>query len=153
GRLRIGLLPPEERERSQQEIVEQLTEHSKQFTEVKAFFTQTPTISVNRRGGMPIEYIIQAPSFEELERTIPEFVNRANADPTFSNVDVDLKFNRPELNISIDRDKAQSMGVSVLDVAQTLQLSLSGQRFGYFLMGGKQYQVIGQFLERDRSSP
>src|SRR5690606_12767210 len=64
-----------------------------------------------------------------------------------------LKFNKPEIYVTIDREKAQSMGVSVLDVAQTLQLSLSGQRFGYFLMNGKQYQVMGQFDKKDRSSP
>src|SRR5690606_11438375 len=88
-----------------------------------------------------------------LEEKIPEFMERATADPTFVNVDVDLKFNRPELNITIDRDKAQSLGVSVLDVAQTLQLSLSGQRVAYFLMNGRQYQVIGQSSNQDPSSP
>lgn len=153
GRMRIGLVEPGERERSQQEIVNDLTRLTRPYTEARTFVSQQPTISVGRRGGMPIQYIIQAPTFEHLEEKIPEFMNLANQDPTFVNVDVNLKFNRPELNITIDRDKAQSMGVSVLDVAQTLQLSLSGQRFGYFIMHGKQYQVIGQFMEQDRSSP
>src|SRR5690606_35026482 len=153
GMMRIGLVPPEQRERSQAEIADALTRQTRQFTEARTFVSQQPTISVNRRGGMPIQYIIQAPNFEKLEEKIPEFMERATADPTFVNVDVDLKFNRPELNITIDRDKAQSLGVSVLDVAQTLQLSLSGQRFAYFLMNGRQYQVIGQFSNQDRSSP
>lgn len=153
GRMRIGLVEPNERERSQQDIVNDLTRQVRPYTEARTFVSQQPTISVGRRGGMPIQYIIQAPTFEQLEEKIPEFMDLATQDPTFVNVDVNLKFNRPELNISIDRDKAQSMGVSVLDVAQTLQLSLSGQRFGYFLMNGKQYQVIGQFVEADRSSP
>ena len=153
GMMRIGLVPPENRERSQEEIAEALTRQTRGFTEARTFISQQPTISVSRRGGMPIQYIIQAPNFEKLEEKIPEFMNLATADPTFVNVDVDLKFNRPELNVSIDRDKAQSLGVSVLDVAQTLQLSLSGQRFAYFLMNGKQYQVIGQFSDMDRSSP
>ncbi|WP_257670534.1 efflux RND transporter permease subunit [Parapedobacter tibetensis] len=153
GMMRIGLVPPEERERSQDEIAEALIKQTSRFTEARTFISQQPTIAVSRRGGMPIQYIIQAPNFEKLEEKIPEFMDRATADPTFANVDVNLKFNRPELNISIDRDKAQSLGVSVLDVAQTLQLSLSGQRFAYFLMNGKQYQVIGQFSNLDRSSP
>ncbi len=153
GRMRIGLVDPDERERSQQDIVNDLTRQVRQFTGARTFISQQPTISVGRRGGMPIQYIIQAPNFEKLEEKIPEFMELATQDPTFVNVDVNLKFNRPELNISINREKAQSMGVSVLDVAQTLQLSLSGQRFGYFLMNGKQYQVIGQFMEIDRSSP
>jgi len=153
GMMRIGLVPPEERERSQEEIAEAVTRHVREFTEARTFISQQPTISVSRRGGMPIQYIIQAPNFAKLQEKIPEFMNLATADPTFVNVDVDLKFNRPELNVSIDRDKAQSLGVSVLDVAQTLQLSLSGQRFAYFLMNGKQYEVIGQFSDTDRSSP
>ena len=77
----------------------------------------------------------------------------ANQNETFSNVDVNLKFNKPEINITIDREKAQSLGVSVLDIAQTLQLALSGQRFGYFIQNGKQYQVIGQFEKIDRADP
>lgn len=153
GRMRISLVPPEKRERSQSEIAEALTQQTRKYTEARTFVTQQPTISVNRRGGLPIQYIIQASTFERLEEKIPLFMEEANSDPTFSVVDIDLKFNRPELNISIDRDKAQSLGVSVLDVAQTLQLSLSGQRFAYFIMNGKQYQVIGQFDDVDRSSP
>ncbi|SFB84439.1 hydrophobic/amphiphilic exporter-1, HAE1 family/multidrug efflux pump [Parapedobacter composti] len=153
GMMRIGLVPPEKRERSQEEIAEALTRQTRKYTEARTFISQQPTISVNRRGGMPVQYIIQAPNFEKLEEKIPEFMDKATADPTFVNVDVNLKFNRPELNISIDREKAQSLGVSVRDVAQTLQLSLSGQRFAYFLMSGKQYQVIGQFADQDRSSP
>lgn len=153
GRMRIGLVSPGERERSQEEIAEALTRQTQQYSEARTFISQQPTISVNRRGGMPIQYIIQAPNFEKLEEKIPAFMSRAMADPTFANVDVNLKFNRPELNVSIDREKAQSLGVSVLDVAQTLQLSLSGQRFAYFIMNGKQYEVIGQFTDQDRSSP
>lgn len=153
GRMRIGLIPPGDRERSQEDIVNDLSRQARLYTEARTFVSQQPTISVGRRGGMPIQYIIQAPDFESLEQKVPQFMDLATSDPTFNNVDVNLKFNRPELNISIDREKAQSLGVSVLDVAQTLQLALSGQRFGYFLMSGKQYQVIGQFTEEDRSSP
>jgi HAE1 family hydrophobic/amphiphilic exporter-1/multidrug efflux pump len=153
GMMRLSLVSPEERKRSQNDIAEALTKQTKKYNEARTFVTQQPTISVNRRGGLPIQYIIQATTFEKLREKIPEFLDKANDDPAFSVVDINLKFNRPELNISIDRDKAQSLGVSVLDVAQTLQLSLSGQRFAYFIMNGKQYQVIGQFDDVDRSSP
>lgn len=153
GRMRMALVQPEDRERSQKEIAESFTQQLKKYNEARTFVTQQPTIAVNRRGGLPIQYIIQAPNFEKLRESVPLFLEEAGNDPTFSMIDVNLKFNRPELNISIDRDKAQSLGVSVLDVAQTLQLSLSGQRFAYFIMNGKQYQVIGQFDDVDRSSP
>lgn len=153
GRVRIALVEPGERERSQKEIAAELTKWTKRYPEARTSVSEQPTISVNRRGGFPIQYIIQAPTFEKLEQKVPEFMDEISKDPTFAMTDVNLKFNKPELNVTIDREKAQSLGVSLLDVAQTLQLSLSGQRFGYFMMGGKQYQVVGQFEKEDRDAP
>jgi HAE1 family hydrophobic/amphiphilic exporter-1/multidrug efflux pump len=153
GRARIALVQPGERERSQKEIAADLTKWTRQYPNARVNISESPTISVNRRGGMPIQYVIQAPNFQQLEEKIPEFMEEAGKDPTFSNTDVNLKFNKPEIYVTIDREKAQSLGVSVLDVAQTLQLALSGQRFGYFMMNGKQYQVMGQFDKKDRSAP
>lgn len=153
GRAIISLVDPEDRERSQHEIAQDLTKWTRKYTNARVSISESPTISVNRRGGMPIQYIIQAQNFDKLQEKIPQFMEAVENDPTFSNSDVDLKFNKPELYVTIDREKAQSLGVSVLDVAQTLQLSLSGQRFGYFLMNGKQYQVMGQFDKKDRNAP
>ncbi len=153
GRARIALVDPEKRKRTQKEIVEKLTKWTKKYPDSKTSVSEQPTIAVNKRGGLPIQYIIQAPNFEKLRSKIPLFMEEASKDPTFSITDVNLKFNKPEINVIIDREKAESMGISVLDIAQTLQLSLSGQRFGYFLKNGKQYQVIGQFDEKDRSKP
>jgi hydrophobe/amphiphile efflux-1 (HAE1) family protein len=153
GRARIRLVEPGDREKSQHEIVEELTTWTKQFSEAKVSVSETPTISVGRGGGFPIQFIIQAQNFEKLREKIPEFMDEAANNPTFSVTDVNLKFNKPEVYVTIDREKAQSLGISVIDVAQTLQLSLSGQRFGYFMMNGKQYQVIGQFDKEDRDTP
>ncbi len=149
----ISLIDPDDRERSQHEIANDLTRWTRKYAGARVNVSESPTIAVNRRGGMPIQYIVQAPNFEKLEEKIPEFMAEVEKDPTFSNSDVNLKFNKPEIYVTIDREKAESLGVSVLDVAQTLQLSFSGQRFGYFLMNGKQYQVIGQFDKKDRSTP
>lgn len=153
GFVRLGLVPPNERERSQAEIADHLSKLTRQFSEARVAVSQQPTISVNRRGGMPIQYIIQAPNFQKLEEKIPEFMDELSQNPTFSISDVNLKFNKPEVYVTIDREKAKSLGVSVLDVAQTLQMSLSGQRFGYFMMNGKQYQIMGQFDRKDRATP
>jgi HAE1 family hydrophobic/amphiphilic exporter-1/multidrug efflux pump len=153
GRVRLGLAEPGERDRTQREIADKLTAWTKQYPEARVNVSEQPTIAVNRRGGMPIQYIIQAPDFAKLQEKIPLFMAEASQDPTFSNTDVNLKFNKPEIYVTIDREKAQSLGVSVIDVAQTLQLSLSGQRFGYFMMNGKQYQVMGQFDKKDRDAP
>ncbi len=153
GRVRLALKNPDERERSQKEIVDNLNKWTKKYPDAKVSVSEQPTISVNRRGGLPVQYIIQAQNFEKLREKIPLFMEEANKNETFSNVDVNLKFNKPEINVTINREKAENLGISVLDVAQTLQLSLSGQRFGYFMRNGKQYQVIGQFDEKDRDSP
>jgi multidrug efflux pump subunit AcrB len=146
-------LQPNERKASQKEVAEKLTKWTNAYSEAKTAVIEQPTLAVNRRGGLPIQYIIQSSSFEKLREKIPLFMEEAAKNETFSNTDVNLKFNKPEINVTIDREKAESLGISVLDVAQTLQLSLSGQRFGYFIRNGKQYQVIGQFEKNDRSKP
>lgn len=153
GFIRITLLQPDERKASQKEVAEKLTKWTSGYSEAKTSVIEQPTIAVNRRGGLPIQYIIQASNFEKLREKIPLFMEEAAKNETFSTTDVNLKFNKPEINVTIDREKAESLGISVLDVAQTLQLSLSGQRFGYFIRNGKQYQVIGQFEKSDRAKP
>ncbi|MBD3581143.1 efflux RND transporter permease subunit [Flavobacterium selenitireducens] len=153
GRIRIALVEPEDRDRAQKDIAADLTKWTKRYPEARVNVSESPTIAVNRRGGFPIQYIIQAQNFEQLQEKIPQFMEEVGNDETFSNSDVNLKFNKPEINITIDREKAESLGISVMDIAQTLQLSLSGQRFGYFMRNGKQYQVMGQFEEVDRSKP
>jgi len=153
GFVRMGLSTPDERGRSQEEIAAQLTRITKTYTEGKVLVTQQPTISVGRRGGLPISYIIQAQNFAKLREKVPQFMDEVSKDPTFTVSDVNLKFNKPEINLTIDRDKARNLGVSVSDIALALQLGLSGQRFSYFFMNGKQYQVIGQFDRGNRKDP
>jgi multidrug efflux pump len=153
GFVRIRLTEPDQRKATQSELTDKLTKITKGFSEGKIFVVQQPTISVNRRGGLPISYIIQAPNFEKLREKLPLFMDEVSKDATFTVSDANLKFNKPEINISIDRERAKNLGVSVLDIAQTLQFALSGQRFSYFIMNGKQYQVIGQYDKIDRNDP
>ncbi|MBE8724596.1 efflux RND transporter permease subunit [Flavobacterium hungaricum] len=153
GFIRLSLKQPDEREKSQKDIADKLSKWTKKYPDAKTSVIQQPTIAVNRRGGLPIQYIIQAPTFEKLREKIPVFMDQVGKSDVFSTTDVNLKFNKPEINVSIDREKAESLGISIIDIAQTLQLSLSGQRFGYFIKNGKQYQVIGQFDQKDRSKP
>ncbi|RZJ74386.1 MAG: efflux RND transporter permease subunit, partial [Flavobacterium sp.] len=153
GFVRMALTDPGDRDRSQKEIADQLTKTTRKYTEGKVTVTQQPTISVGRRGGLPISYIIQAQNFEKLREKVPVFMDEVAKNSTFTTSDVNLKFNKPEINLTIDRDKARNLGVSIIDIAQTLQLGLSGQRFSYFFMNGKQYQVIGQYDVSDRKDP
>ncbi len=155
GMVRLVLNEPNERKRSQQMIADYITKKTKKFPEAKSFVLQEQTISSSSgaRGGLPVQFVLQAPNFEKLKEKLPLFLEEANKSKVFQTVDVNLKFNKPELNISIDRDKAKAIGVSANDIASTLQLALSGQRFSYFNMNGKQYQVIGQLTRNDRDEP
>ncbi len=149
----INLKEPNERKRTQQQIADYITKNTKKFSDARMFPTQDQTIQVGRGGGLPVQFVIQNLNFDKLRDRLPKFLEEVQKDPTFQNTDVDLKFNKPELNISIDREKATSLGISVQDVAQTLQLALSNGRLAYFLMNGKQYQVIGQVDRGDRDQP
>jgi multidrug efflux pump len=150
---RITLVEPQYRTRSQSELTQFLNMKFREMPDAKAFANEQPTIALNKRAGLPVQYVIQAPDFEKLRDYMPQFLEAAENDPTFTVVDMNLKFNKPELQISIDREKAKSMGVSVADVATAMQLAFAGQRFGYFNMNGRQYQVIGQFDRRNRDEP
>ena len=106
-----------------------------------------------RRGGLPVEYVIQAKNLDDLKAILPVFMDEVNKSSVFSASDLNLKFTKPELTINIDRDKAASMGVSVQDIAKTLQLTMSEQRVGYYIMNGKQYQILSQLERQDRNKP
>lgn len=151
--VRLNLVPPSERTRSQQDIAKDLNIKLREFNFAKCFVIQEQTIGGGRNSGLPVSYVIQAPSFEKMKAVLPQFVAEASANPNFKVVDIDLKFNKPELQININRDKAASVGVSAKDIAETLQLYFAGQRFGYFIKEGKQYEVIGQANKDSRDDP
>jgi multidrug efflux pump len=152
GSLRINLLKPYERERSQQQIVDDLSVLLRKKTKARAFVMQQSTFG-GRRAGMPVQYVLQATSIEKLKEILPEFMKRVNESDVLQMADVNLKFTKPELRIHINREKATSLGVSTQNIGQTLQLALSGQRFGYFFMNGKQYQILGELERSDRNKP
>lgn len=156
GFVRLRLSDPSERKRSQQQIAERLTALTRPYTEARVFVFQEQTISAGGgpgRSGFPVQYVLQNQSFERIRQALPRFMDEVAKSPVFQGSDVNLKFNKPQLDITIDRDRARSLGVSVIDIAQTLQLAFSGQRFSYFEMNGFQYQVIGQVNRSDRDEP
>ncbi|MBA4410700.1 MAG: efflux RND transporter permease subunit [Bacteroidota bacterium] len=153
GFVRITLTQPGERQRSQSEIADMLSGITRKMTFARAIVSQEQTIQVGRGGGLPVQYIIQAPTLEKLKKVLPEFMEKAQADPAFQVVDLNLKFNKPEMTIQIDRERARTLGVTIRDIAETLQLFFSGQRMGYFIYNGKQYEVIGQADRTFRDNP
>jgi multidrug efflux pump len=152
GFMRIKLSNPDTRMRTQMEIADSLSKEVMKLTRARTFVSQQQTIG-RSRGRLPVQYVLEAPDFQRLREILPVFLNEARKEPTFSFVDVNLKFNKPELQINIDRERIRNLGISVIDIAQTLQLALSGQRFDYFIMNGKQYQVIGELSRENRNEP
>ncbi|MEY2587351.1 MAG: hypothetical protein RLY11_1200, partial [Bacteroidota bacterium] len=151
----IGLVDAGERKRSQNDIAQNLNKVFKDQTDLRIFVTQEQTISVGQggRGQLPVQFVLQNLSFDKLKEKVPLFMDEVAKSPVFQGNDVNLKFNKPEIQITIDRLKASELGISILDISNTLQLALSGRRFGYFLRNGKQYQVIGQVDRKDRDAP
>lgn len=152
GSINLILSDIKDRERSQMEIAEQLSQEVRGETKARAFVQQQSTFG-GRRGGMPIQYVLQAPSLEKLQEYLPAFMLKVNESPVFQMADVNLKFTKPETRIEINRDKASLLGVSTLNIAQTLQYALSGQRMGYFYLNGKQYQILGEINRQQRNTP
>lgn len=153
GNVRLMLTDPNERDRSQQDIVNMVNRNLGKFNEGRAFVIQEQTIQVNRRGGQPVQFVLQNNNFEKLTAILPKFLEEANKSSVLQQVDIDLKFNKPELRVSIDRLKASELGVSVGDISQTLQMAYSNRRLGYFTKDGKQYQVMGQVDRSNRDDP
>jgi multidrug efflux pump len=149
----VTLPDPQDRTRSQKDIVNMVNRNMYRFPQGKVFAIEQQTIQVGRRSGLPVSFVLQNVNFEKLSAVIPKFVDEASSNPVFQGVDVDLKFNKPELRIHINRAKASELGVSVSDISSTLQLALSNRRFGYFIRNGKQYQVMGQVFRADRDDP
>ena len=150
--LNLWLVDPEDRKRTQQDIADELGVQVRNFTGARTMVSQQQTFG-GRRGGLPVEYVIQAKNLDDLKRVLPRFMEEVNKSPVFSVADVNLKFTKPELTINIDRDKAAVMGVSMQNIAQTLQLTMSEQRVGYFILNGKQYQILSQIDRENRNKP
>lgn len=147
------LKEPEDRKASQQEIYDRLSGIYKTMPDARIIATQEPTISTSFSRGLKVQFVLQNLDFEKIRTVLPQFLEEAQKSEVFSVVDVDLKFNKPELNIKVDRMKATSMGVNVSDISNTLNYAFSGGRTGYFLRNNKQYYVIAQVYREDRSKP
>jgi multidrug efflux pump len=154
GFVNARLVDPGDRKRSQAEIVEAVNRSMQKLNFGRAFAIQEQTIAVQRGGAQrDIVYVLQNIDFDKLAGALPRFMDEANASQVLQGVDVDLKFNKPELSVAVDRQKAAQLGVSIEDVSRTLQLAFSAGRLGYFTRNGKQYQIIGQVDYKNRATP
>ena len=152
GNIQITLKDLKERNYTQMEVAEKLSKAVRSKTDARAFVQQQSTFG-SRRGGMPVQYVIQATNLEKLQEVLPEFLNKVYDNPTFQMADVNLKFSKPEIQVAINREKANILGINTKDIAQTLQYGLSGQRMGYLYLNGKQYEIVGEINRQQRNAP
>ena len=152
GNIQVMLKDIKERDYTQMDVAEKLSQAVKKKTNARSFVQQTSSFG-GRRGGMPVQYVLQTTSIEKLQEVLPTFLAKVYDNPTFQMADVNLKFSKPEVRININRDKANIMGVSTRNIAQVLQYGLSGQRMGYFYMNGKQYEILGEINRQQRNTP
>ena len=152
GNVRVTLKDMADRNYTQMDVAEQLSKAVQGKTMARSFVQQSSSFG-GRRGGMPVQYVLQATNLEKLQEVLPKFMSKVYENPVFQMADVDLKFSKPESRININRDKASIMGVSTRNIAQTLQYGLSGQRMGYFYMNGKQYEILGEINRQQRNKP
>lgn len=150
--INIMLVDADKRDRTQGQIAEALTPIAREMNGARSYVTEQQTFG-GGRGGLPIQYVIQAPTLDYLKEVLPEFMANVAMSKVFSASDLNLKFTKPELSLSIDRDKASLLGVSVQNIAQTLQLTMAEQRIGYYVLDGKQYQIMTQFEHQFRNTP
>ncbi len=151
----MPLKQPNERKKSQDELANEINQRLRGMTFAKSFVVQEPTIQTSggNSGKLPLQFVLQAPDLERLKSMLPKFMDKVQESPVFAVSQVDLKFNKPEITVTINRNKALLMGVSVADIAQTLQTFLSEQRLGYFIKDGKQYYVMAEAIKEKKNEP
>ena len=152
GTVMVLLSGREERLRKQQQIADAVSKDVLRMNDARIFVTQQQTIGASR-GGLPVQFVLQSPNFDKLKSVLPQFIEEAKKSPVFQVVDFNLKFNKPEVRVAVDREKARSLGLSIMDIGETIATAFSGGRFGYFIMNSKQYQVLGQLDREDRNKP
>ncbi|CUX59018.1 Uncharacterized transporter HI_0895 [Agrobacterium fabrum str. J-07] len=143
----------DERGRSQQELVAELMPKLRRIAGVNAFANNPPSLGTSN-NARPIEFVLQSSaSYVELDQLTKRFLDRLSDYPAVTNVDTDLKLNKPEMSIEIDRAKASDLGIDIAVIGRTLETLLGSRQVTRFEMDGEQYDVFVQLAAADRQSP
>ncbi|GAB4054876.1 efflux RND transporter permease subunit [Spirosoma litoris] len=143
----------DERTTTQADVFATYSRNAQNFRGVMVFPVQPPTIGSRFGQAQPVQFVLQGTNLAAITDVLPKFLEEARKSPILVFTDSDLKVNKPELILQINRDKAAELGISVAEIARGLQLALSGQRYGYFIFNDRQYEVIGQLQRQDRDTP
>jgi multidrug efflux pump len=148
----IRLKPWSERQRSQQEIAKQLIPSFMGLPGVMAFPLNQPSLGQSFRNP-PVQFVIQGPSYEELDQALDSFMAKAAQFPGLVNLDTDLKLNKPQLSLDVNREKAAAIGIEVEDIGRALQTLLGGRQITRYKQAGQQYDVILKLGDEARATP
>lgn len=148
----MGLVPWEDREIKQQQITSELRGKLSQVTGIRAIAVNPP--GLGQRGfDQPVEFVVAGPDYESVQAWSEEIVERAKDNPNLLNLDTDFELTRPELRVSIDRERAADLDVTIEDVGLTLQTMLASRQVTTYLDRGREYDVILQAADADRATP
>ncbi len=148
----LNLKPRDERDKSQQQIIQELFPQMISIPGVLAFIVNPPTLGADASAN-PVNYVLQADSYDELNQAVGIMMSEASKLGYLINMDSDLRLNKPQLDIHIDRERASGLGVSVADIGSTLETFLGGRAVTNFKRGTKQYDVILQMKPQSRATP
>jgi multidrug efflux pump len=142
-----------ERHRKQQELTAEIVPKLRRIPGVMAFANNPPSLGV-RGSSRPVEFVIQSSgTYEELQQNVDKLLDRLEGNPILENIDTDLKLNKPEFRVQIDRAKVADLGLDVSVVGRTLETLLGGRQVTRFEMNGQQYDVYVQLAAEDRAAP
>jgi multidrug efflux pump len=146
------LKPEDQRERSQMEIVDALYAQFSTNPGIEVFPMNEPTLSIDWDSS-PVSIVVTGPKISQVAAYADEILHRSREIPGLINLQSDLKLNKPQLVVHVDREQASDLGVSVRDVASTLQVLLGGAELSTFKLHGETYEVIAQIDRSDRANP
>jgi len=153
GRVILRLVPWDERARSQQEIGDAITPEVTAIPGVVAFPGHPPPLGQGAREK-PINIVVQtARPYAELQNMVDALLEKAEVYPGLVDIDTDLKLNSPQLDVSVDRDKAAAVGVEIDTLGRTLETMLGGRQVTRFKRDGEQYDVLVKIADIDRENP
>src|SRR5574344_992786 len=138
--------------RSQTEIAQAVQKLGSNYPDLRVMVFEPQSISTSR-GGLPVQFVLQAQNIETLRTLVPKFTAAAEKSTVFSVVNSDLTFTKPELHVNILRDKAREQGVSVEDITKAVELGLGDQSYDDFYKDSRQYDIIGAVGYENRATP
>ena len=152
GVLFLRLKPRSERDKSQQQIVQELFPQLISIPGVLAFVINPPSLG-GSFSSSAVEYVVQGETYSELNQAVGTMIGEASKLGYLINLNTDLRLNKPQLDLTVDRERAAGLGVSLTDIGTTLESFLGGRVVTNFKRGTKQYDVILQMKPSARATP